>query len=85
MKIQLTDGTFDSDDAMNIALKMIEIKINYHENMIRSADLEEDIEFRERKIRTLCESMDYLRKNLHNKRSKVVMKSVIIIDGQEGQ
>lgn len=50
MKIQLFEGEFNSQDAIDLITKMIQIKIQYHEEKNESNSYEEDINRREAKI-----------------------------------
>ena len=53
MNIQLIKGQFDPEDAIGIITQMIHVKIKYHENKIHRNSNEEDIKFRENKIKLL--------------------------------
>ena len=68
MKIQLIDGSFSAKDSVEIVTKMIEVKINYHENKIQSSSNEEDIKMRENKIKDLQNELVKLREyaSLHD-------------------
>jgi cob(I)alamin adenosyltransferase len=62
MNIQLIHGDFNAKDASEIITQMIQVKIKYHENKISQDHNEEDIKFREAKIKRL-------QKDLHDTRS----------------
>jgi hypothetical protein len=53
MNIQLIQGEFNPGDALELISKMIEQKIKYQENRISKYSSEEDIKYRESKIRYL--------------------------------
>ncbi|MFZ1847395.1 MAG: hypothetical protein WAU12_10835, partial [Saprospiraceae bacterium] len=53
MNIQILDGEFKSNEAIELNTQMIHIKIKYHENKISVSQLEEDIKARETKIKRL--------------------------------
>ena len=49
MKLELLQGQYSSNDIIDIVSKIIQVKINYHEQKISNSDNEEDIEQREKK------------------------------------
>ena len=53
MKIQLIKGTFDAKEATDIIAQMIHVKIKFHESKISHLSNEEDIKFREGRIKQL--------------------------------
>jgi len=53
MKIQLLKGSFEAKDAVNLLTQMIHVKIKYHEGKINNLSNEEDIKFREGRIKQL--------------------------------
>ena len=53
MKIQLIKGTFDAKEATDIIAQMIHVKIKFHESKISNLSNEEDIKFREGRIKQL--------------------------------
>lgn len=53
MNINLIHGEFTSQEALDLVTNMIHIKIKYHENKILSGSSEEDIKWRESKIKAL--------------------------------
>lgn len=75
MNLQLIQGQFSNEEIFEIVNKMIDIKIKYHEKKISLADTEEDIKFREKKIKTL-------QQNLQEVRSFLKEKNNIFINGQ---
>lgn len=66
MKIQLIDGGFTKADAIEILTKMINVKIAYHENHIAKTDMEEDIKWRESKIKRLQNQLIEIRSIAHS-------------------
>ena len=73
MNIQLLQGEFNSDDALDLITKMIHVKIKYHENKIATNTKEEDIKARESKIKRLQKELYDLRAfaNLSKKNFKI--------------
>lgn len=53
MKINLIQGQFTKRDALSIVTKMIDVKIKFQEEKIKTSDNEEDIKMRETRIKTL--------------------------------
>ena len=62
MNLQLINGQFSSDEIIEIVSKMIQVKINFHEQKISKSDAEEDIEQREKKIKVLQENTPHYKK-----------------------
>lgn len=77
MKIQLIKGTFDAKEATDIITQMIHVKIKFHESKISNLSNEEDIKFREGRIKQLqkelYEAVKYFKetKNLINLSSDI--------------
>ena len=67
MNIQLIQGNFTAKDALEIITRMIHVKIKYHESKIGYNINEEDIKFREAKIKRLQKDLfeisDFINKN----------------------
>lgn len=61
MKLQLIDGGFAKADAIDILTQMINVKIQFHENHIAKTDMEEDIKWRESKIKKLQDQLIQIR------------------------
>ena len=53
MNLQLINGKFSKNEVTELIHKMIQVKIDYHEQKIKHSDSEEDIKFREHKIKSL--------------------------------
>lgn len=71
MNVQLIQGQFSSNDAIDIITKMIHIKIKYHENSINNSNNEEDTKNREAKIKRLQKDLFDIRKHITSKGSKI--------------
>ncbi|GAA4396727.1 hypothetical protein GCM10023187_05200 [Nibrella viscosa] len=67
MQIQLINGHFGPQEALDILTQMVYVKIQFHENKITLSDNEEDIKTRERRIkdlqRELYEARQYIEKH----------------------
>ena len=70
MKIQLIQGQFNAQDALELVSKMIHAKIKFHENRITNACGEEDIKMRENKIKNLQKDLFDARNFISN--SKII-------------
>ncbi len=79
MDIQLIQGQFDADDAIEIIAQMIHIKIRYHEKKISKISNEEDIKNRENKIKRLQKELFEVRHKILTKNSMVKIDAVIHI------
>ncbi len=64
MNIELIDGTFSREDAGEVIGEMILTKIKFHEKKISLSDEIEDIQFRERKIKKLSETLKNFREEI---------------------
>ena len=64
MDFQLFQGGFNTVDAIELLSKMIEVKINFHEGKIGETTSEEDIKFRENKIKKLHSDLSDIKKIL---------------------
>lgn len=80
MDIQLIEGEFSTNHAMELITKMIEVKIKFHENKISNLHQEEDIKSRENKIKKLQDSLNEIRFFLNSKNHNVKVNSSIHIE-----
>ncbi|MEI6880108.1 MAG: hypothetical protein WCK82_02035 [Bacteroidota bacterium] len=80
MNIQLIQGEFNSNDAIELITQMVHIKIKYHENKINGQSNEEDIKTREAKIKLLQNELFELRKSINSKNNNVKVEAVIKIE-----
>lgn len=77
MNIQLIQGDFSSQEGLDIISKMIQVKIAYHESKI-SNNNEEDIKFRESKIKRLQSDLMQLRTAVQGKKHLHIEASIHI-------
>ncbi|MDO9001202.1 MAG: hypothetical protein Q7W45_15670 [Bacteroidota bacterium] len=77
MKIHLIKGQFTSKDAITIITKMIDVKIKFQEEKIKSSDNEEDIKMRENRIKTLQKELYESRKLIELKGDTVSIESEV--------
>lgn len=80
MNIQLIQGKFNSNDAMELITQMVHVKIKYHENKIYSNSNEEDIKTREVKIKRLQKELFELRKTIYSKTHMLNVEAIIKIE-----
>ncbi|HSN07509.1 MAG TPA: hypothetical protein VLS85_00655 [Hanamia sp.] len=77
MNIQLIQGNFNAKDALAIITQMIGVKIKYHESKISSNNTEEDIKFREAKIKRLQKDLFDIRSFILDSGGKINIQSEI--------
>lgn len=80
MDIQLIEGQFNTNEALELIVKMIDVKIKFHESKICNIDHEEDIKSRENKIKKLQNSLYDIRLYLNKKSNSVHITSSIQIE-----
>lgn len=74
--INLINGTFYREEAINLITELVEVKLRFHENRIDQHTNEEDIKQREKRIKELQNDLARLRLTLQEG------KSTININGQ---
>lgn len=82
MNIQLISGAFSTDDALGLITQMIHIKIKYHEERIDQKSSEEDMKYRESKIKQLQKELFELRANMTPEMKTVKLDAIININGK---
>ena len=80
MVIQLMQGQFKANEAIDIITQMIHVKIKYHENKIAGNSNEEDIKNRERKIKLLQKELFEARKAMLSKKESLNIDATIHIN-----
>jgi hypothetical protein len=80
MKIQLIEGSYDKQDALNLLSKIIKVKIDFHESKIDADSNAEDIRMREQKIKKLQNNLMDLRNNIHDSSNGIVINASIEIE-----
>lgn len=76
MKVQLIQGEFNSPDAIQLVSNMINLKIKYQEGQIEKNNNEEDIKYRESKIKNLQNELFELRNFLSTKDNVKINASI---------
>lgn len=80
MYIELIQGQFGAKDALDIISKMIQVKVRYHESMINKSFNEEDIKFRESKIKQIQNELINFRKTIEGSGGNVKLDAIIKIE-----
>ncbi|MGV9013008.1 MAG: hypothetical protein ACOH13_10485 [Flavobacteriales bacterium] len=79
MDIQLINGAFGAADALDLITRMIHIKIKFHEGRINQNSSEEDIKYRESKIRNLQKELFQLREGIGREKGTITLDATINI------
>jgi hypothetical protein len=79
MKIQLINGQFTKADALQLITKMIDVKIKFQEDKIKSDSNEEEVKNRERKIKFLQKEL-YEARNYIENQSEIHLESEIFLN-----
>jgi hypothetical protein len=79
MEIQILQGEFSTKDAIELITQMIQIKIKYHEGKILENSSEEDIKYRESKIRSLQNELYKVKNMISEQGIKIKLDGVINI------
>lgn len=80
MNIQLIQGEFNPNDAIELIAQLVQTKIMYHENKINYDSSEEDIKTREEKIKRLQNELFEIRKFINTKTQSVKVDALIKIE-----
>lgn len=78
MNIQLIEGQFNTKEALNLITQMIHVKIKYHENKINNNSSEEDVKYRETKIKNLQKELFELKHYLDNSGKSVQLEANVV-------
>ncbi len=77
MNIQLIQGQFNTNDAVDIITQAVQIKIKFHEEKINHSSNEEDIKMREARIKQLQKNLFDTRQYIEQAGSSIAIKSEI--------
>jgi hypothetical protein len=80
MNLQLLQGEFSAQDSLDIITRMIHIKITHHENRITNNSSEEEIKYREFRIKRLQKELYEVRVFLEKQKGNVKLDSIIHIN-----
>ena len=79
MNIKLIEGHFNSIDALDLIVKLIHSKISYHEGKIANDSSEEDIKYRESKIKYLQKELFDVRKYFESTKGNLKISADIVV------
>jgi len=80
MNIHLIQGEFSSIEAFELITQMVHIKIKYHENKIAKNSSEEDIKYRESKIKRLQKELFELRNSVEKNGGNIKLEGIITVE-----
>jgi hypothetical protein len=80
MNIQLIKGEFNTKDALELITQMIHVKIKYHEHKITQNSPEEEIKFRESKIKMLQKELFEFKNHVSEHKKSVKLEAHINIE-----
>lgn len=69
--IQLFEGVFEPQEAVDLLTQMVQVKIKYHEAKISSESNEEDVKMREKRIKLLQNELFELRDSIEKTSGKI--------------
>jgi len=80
MNLQLIQGQFSTQEAIDIITQMINVKIKFHESKIDSAHNEEDIKMREQRIKQLQQHLHESRIHIEKQGGMIKITSELSFD-----
>jgi hypothetical protein len=80
MQIQLIEGVFNKAESLELVSQMILVKIKYHEKAIQKNCSEEDIQYRESKIKFLQDELLLVRRELSQSATSIHVHATITMD-----
>jgi hypothetical protein len=78
--IQLFDGSFESQEAIDLLTQMVHVKIKYHEAKISSLSNEEDVKMRENRIKLLQNELLELRDFIEQTPGKIKVSGELTLN-----
>lgn len=66
MNVQLIEGQFTVQESIELLTQLLQVKIKFHESKIEQTSSEEDISYRESRLRYLQQELANLRSLLRN-------------------
>ena len=80
MKIQLLQGNFSNSESLEILIKLIQVKIQFHEQKITKASSEEEIKMREGRIKRLQDELAEARNVIETSNTNINLNCEININ-----
>ena len=77
MNIQLMQGQFSAQDAIDIITQLISVKIKFHEKKIEANDGEEATKMREKRIKDLQKDLQNIREYVLANGKSISIESVL--------
>lgn len=77
MQVELIKGQFSGTEALDILTQMIQLKIKFHENKITQDSNEEDIKYRESRLKHLQHELAVIRNSLVNQHQPLQINATI--------
>ena len=77
MNIQLMQGQFSTQDAIDIITQLINVKIKFHEKKIEAHDGEEATKMREKRIKDLQQDLHAVRQYILANGKAISIESVL--------
>lgn len=80
MNIQLIQGQFSANEAIEIITQMIQVKIKFHENKINNSHGEEATKMREKRIKDLQQDLHSVRNYIQNHGENITLQSELTLN-----
>lgn len=80
MEFQLIQGQFDPKEGLSLLREIVAVKIKFHEQKIATAITEEDIKFRENRIKDLQKEWQQITHQLQSSSVPVAIHASLVID-----
>lgn len=77
MELQLIQGQFAPQEALTLLREMVDVKIKFHERKIVTAASEEDIKFREKRIKDLQAEWQQIQAQLQQNERSISLKAAV--------
>ena len=77
MELQLIQGQFSPQEALSLLREMVDVKIKFHERKIATAASEEDIKFREKRIKDLQAEWQQFQTQLQQNERSISLKAAV--------
>lgn len=77
MELQLIQGQFTSQETVALLREMVDVKIKFHERKIATAASEEDIKFREKRIKDLQAEWQQIQVQIQQNEIPVSFKAAV--------
>ncbi len=80
MQLELIKGTFSEKEALDILTQMVEVKIKFHESKIAQYSSEEDIKYRESRLKYLQHELAAIRNVLLQQNEPLQINAIIHLE-----